>query len=204
MKRTTLFVSILSAVALASATAHAAEVFTRAGADVTKFKAIGTADDFSDWEVGAFVEVGLNITDAHSVGLEVGYVKADGHWNFSEFDIEKKQVPILVNYRFTYAFGEAKIWSLSAGATVGVIHDKFTLDTPSPDSTGSDSNWLFTYGITAGISYSITKNWSFDLGGRILWVDNKEYKGIGDGDLTLSKDTTYARPSVNLSVTYRF
>lgn len=198
-----LLASLAVTAASLTGTAFAGDFTTRIGADYTKFVSIANADDISGWEVGYFGEVGYAFgeTKAHSLGLEAGYVESDG--DFLGFETKKEQIPVLFNYRYTYRFAKDK-FAVFAGPTVGVIHDKFELDTGNPASTGSDSNWLFTYGLTLGLKAQLSTNWSVDASARWLRVEQKEYKGIGSGNLTLSENTSYTRPSFGVSLSYQF
>jgi opacity protein-like surface antigen len=126
---------------------------------------------------------------------------------------EIEQIPLLLNYRYHMPLDTKGQFTVFAGPTIGLIHEKMTyhnadlgtLLTVDPTLVGdsSDTAWKTAFGGTIGISIKLNSHWSVDATAQILKTSQSNYafytKRAGQ-DEDFTKATT--RPSFTLSANY--
>lgn len=143
----------------------------------------GDIGDALDSDFGALLSVGQEyIFDGGPSGIqfdfEIGWVKLDG--GAEGISGSLKDIPLLVSARYVYRFNDK--WSIAAGPSLGISYLKASLSIEDLGS-GSASDWVFTYGLGAILSYSISDTVSIDAGYRYLWHDDADFDGVEVTDI---------------------
>ena len=207
----------LLALALAfAAPARAAIIdpFIRAGVDTTKLNAVSKIRDDSSWKdklngwnASYFVEAGVTLLGSHTLGIEAGYMKADGSTSATEDGIQSRtQIPLLLNYRHTFNLGPVGIY---LGLSAGMMSDtaKWRADVTGASKNFKSGNWIGVYGATAGVALKLGSHWAVDLGVRALAVSQKQYQDTSSPDsenYKIGDSGVYIRPNLRLALAYRW
>ena len=203
-------IALLTLLALTAPARAIVNPFIRAGVDFNKFNAVESLqsnaawkDKLTGWSAGYFGEVGINLLGSHTLGIEAGYVNAKD----SNSGIEKRQIPLLLNYRHLTNLGPV---SLILGISAGMMSDTMKWREDIGNATSSwqtfkSANWVGVYGATLGLGLKLGKNWGIDVGVRALAVSAKQFQ---DGNLpnaenyTIGKSSIYVRPTVRLALSH--
>lgn len=199
---------------LASAV-HAASIEPFASAEATytdsgnKFKGSPWAPN--GYELGAGLTFGVRIDTRHELSLSTGYTKWEGDHQIIPGVVnsysEAEQIPVLLNYRYRLPIDSKGRFTVFAGPTLGVIHEKalhnnIDLGGVPPGFAGetSDSAWRFAVGGTVGFDAKLSDRWTAGLSAQLLHVAEHTYSEYGG----LAKTTYEAatRPSFALTAGY--
>ncbi|AHF94075.1 hypothetical protein OPIT5_04590 [Opitutaceae bacterium TAV5] len=133
----------------------------------------GEIGDHLDGSVGVLFSVGREwVLDfdrsAFQLEFETGWVKMDGDYDGDSGDLQ--DIPLLLTARYVWNLSDK--WSIAAGPSVGLSYLRGKID-----GVGSDSDWVFTWGLGVLVSYAISDTLSVDAGYRYLWHDDASFKG---------------------------
>jgi opacity protein-like surface antigen len=113
-----------------------------------------------------------------SLFAEVGYADKDWSWsdNFALNDQEVRfketldltVVPITANIKFDFPVANNLNFYIGAGVGVAWVDLEVTQEIGNFDDSFSDSDWVFTAQIFAGLSYSVSTN--CDIYGGARWI----------------------------------
>lgn len=148
-------------------------------------------------EVGFAVSAGkyLGAQQQHELSLDVGVAKTEhtGGNPFITISAEMEYLPVLAKYQYHYPLRAASIpASIYVGPAVGVTRMSFSLNerTVIPFGTsvvsGSDDQWNFTWGGSAGVLIKVARNVDIDVGFRYLEVQGADYD-LGFASMEMEK-----------------
>lgn len=154
---------------------------------------------------------GVRINTRHELSLSTGYTKWEGDHNvipgFFDGQAKAEQIPVLLNYRYRLPIDSKGRFTVFAGPTLGVIHEKASqtnvnLGALPPNVTGttSDTAFKFAFGGSLGLDAKITDHWSAGLSAQIVRVESSTYSEFGGAASTTYETAT--RPSFGLCLTY--
>jgi opacity protein-like surface antigen len=152
-------------IAVSTAVAQTTAERLRLSGYVQPSAVIAFPGDF-DTAAGAALTFGATINEVHAVEAEVIWFESEDGGTRVRF------IPVLASYKYTLPI--APNWELRAGGSVGFTHEK------------AEGRWIwagsdtaFTYGISGGASYAITKNISLDADALVLGLDNTKFTTEG-------------------------
>jgi len=190
--------------------------FIRAGFDFSRLNAIDFVKDpnvkwqdkVKGWDIGYFGEAGVKLLGSHVIAGEIGYMKATSSVSGAGVT-SREQVPVLVNYRMLFNVGPAAVF---VGASAGIMSDKAGWREDVGNAATQDwktfkaGNWIGLWGASAGVEFKLGKNWSVDLGARVLAVNAKDFSQDYLGTATnpetykIGKNELYWRPNVRVAL----
>ncbi len=116
-----------------------------------------------------------------SLYAEVGYATQDWSRSFNDDDDRLKDtldldiVPITANIKFDFPI--ANNLNFYIGGGLGVAWMDIDADIETEQFNGSDSDWVFTAQIFAGLSYSVTTNCEIYGGARWIYYADPTFFG---------------------------
>ena len=183
---------VLIAGALTGVAASAAEPFIRAGASYTYAK-FDPLTRQSGWKAGPVVAAGFTFgsSNQQEISLESGWAKWTGTSAVGGSNFETTQIPVLVNYR--YSFVLSNDYSLFVGPTAGFIHQKYEKTNATFPTLlgGTDNKWEPAYGGTVGLTAKLGKGWAAQLAYHLLRVSGDDIRTGTSGSLTTNPDYTH-------------
>ena len=141
-----------------------------------------------------------------SLFAEVGYADKDWSWSetlaFNDEEVRFKEtldltvVPITANIKFDFPIANNLNFYIGAGVGVAWVDLEVTREIGDFDDSFSDSDWVFTAQIFAGLSYSVTTN--VDIYGGARWIYYADPTLFGD-DMPVDDDWLF-----ELGVRFKF
>lgn len=169
------------------------------------------------YKFGPSITAGTIISNHHEFSISSSITKWTGATTSTpgiistNTDIE--QIPLLLNYRYHLPLDAKGKFTVFAGPTIGLIHEKMTyhnrdlgtLSIVDPTLVGdsSDTAWKTAFGGTFGVSAKISNHWSIDASAQLLHTSKSDYAFFTkrpSQDTDFTKATT--RPSFTLSANY--
>lgn len=144
----------------------------------------------ADGATGALLALGVELEGqygdtASQFELELGYAK----WDYSDSAVvggvlytgsaDLKALPVLLTYRYQWSFGDRL--TLGVGPSVGFTHLRASGSISDGVTTASlsDTDWVFTYGGGALLSYQATDTIALTAGYRYLFTQDAEFSAAG-------------------------
>ncbi len=117
---------------------------------------------FSSWNVALFGEVGYTSTDESFSSDPYRPFSND----FYDVDVDVDIIPVTFNFKLERALTDKLNGYIGAG--IGGAHTSFDASSDDPFSEGSDSSWVFTGQVFAGLGYNV--NPSLEIYGGARWI----------------------------------
>ncbi len=147
---------------------------------------ISPDSDFVDDGAGAMLAIGTQFGGTYGgewqqqIELEVGYGELDLGTNPLGATGDLETVPVLFTYRAVWTPSDAL--HVSFGPSVGMNYLRGRITVPLV-GTGSDTDWVFSYGLGALASWNVSERVTVDAGYRYLWNEDANFGGFKVTDI---------------------